>query len=76
MIEVELDQVQELLIKLVVGIGAIKLFVMACYILEAVWRHFFTIGYDLPKRYGKGTWVVITGSSEGYGLHTAKVFAS
>ena len=50
--------------------------VMAWEVMKFVKLHFFTYGYDLAERYGKGTWAVITGSSDGYGklyaMHLAK----
>jgi 17beta-estradiol 17-dehydrogenase / very-long-chain 3-oxoacyl-CoA reductase len=33
--------------------------------------HFMTIRHDLLNRYGKGSWVVITGASDGIGKQYA-----
>ena len=48
---------------------------MAWQVIKFVKLHFFTYGYDLPTRYGKGTWAFITGGSEGFGKVYAKLLA-
>lgn len=41
----------------------------------AIWEHFFMKRLDIVERYGKGSWAVITGGSDGIGLAVATKLA-
>ena len=56
-------------------VGVIKL-VSISYEILAFLNHFIlTKEYDLAERYGKGTWALVTGSSDGIGAEYAKLLA-
>ena len=45
------------------------------YSFKAIYKHFFVRELNLAKRYGKGSYVIITGPSSGQGKHFAYEFA-
>lgn len=60
---------------LILYIGVLKMLSMAYETTIFVKHHFLTSGYDLIERYGKDSWAVITGSSDGIGAEYAKTLA-
>jgi 17beta-estradiol 17-dehydrogenase / very-long-chain 3-oxoacyl-CoA reductase len=53
--------------KICLFIGFIKLAIFLYETYNFVIRHFFRSRLNLKERYGEGSWVVITGSSDGIG---------
>ena len=60
---------------LVLIIGIIKLIGIAYEITGFVYRRLISKPYDLAERYGKGTWVIHTGSGDGIGSKMCKELA-
>jgi short-subunit dehydrogenase len=61
----------------------ILLLIIIIFIIGPIILFLYQIGYkynisekNLPERYGKGSWVIITGASRGQGKHLACEFAS
>ena len=53
---------------LALAIGTLQLFLFARAAFRFVHRFFIMKRLDLPERYGKGSWAVVTGSTAGIGL--------
>ena len=53
-------------------IGYIKAVQYAYLTLSMIKAHYFTKRLDLIERYGKGSWVIITGASDGIGMEYSK----
>ena len=72
--------IMELLLHLVFLVGVIKLISCSCYVIDYLIQHCYEPlvgGHDLMKRYdGKGSWALITGSSDGLGKGYAMDLAS
>jgi short-subunit dehydrogenase len=60
---------------LIVLIAIYQLAIFTYYFFKAFYKHFLVQELDLSKRYGKGSYVIITGPSSGQGKHFAYEFA-
>lgn len=58
------------------ALGTVVLIRQSFRFLGFVYRNFLRGGYDLAKRYGAPSWVVVTGASDGIGKAFAFEFAS
>ena len=57
-------------------LGSVKLLILLTMLMNFVQRQFLRKKMDLLKRYGgKGTWALVTGSTDGIGLEFAKQLA-
>ena len=63
------------LVNLFLLVGVVKLVSMAYEVLVFLKHFILTKEYDLAERYGKGTWALVTGSSDGIGAEYAKLLA-
>jgi len=61
---------------LIFYLGVGRLLLMLVSVVQWTKEHFLSSRLDLPQRYGKGSWVFITGAANGIGLAYAKKFAS
>ena len=63
------------LLKVFVAVGFLKMLSITYSIGIFIIHHLFTRGHDMITRYGKGTWAIVTGSSDGIGAEYAKLLA-
>lgn len=61
--------------KLLLVVGILKLVSITFEILKFIKHFFLTTPYDMAERYGKGSWALVTGSSDGIGAEYAKCLA-
>ena len=60
---------------LIVIIAFYQIAIFIYYLLKAIYKHFLVKELNLAKRYGTGSYVIITGPSSGQGKHFAYEFA-
>ena len=60
---------------LIVIIAFYQIAIFIYYLLKAIYKHFLVRELNLSKRYGNGSYVIITGPSSGQGKHFAYEFA-
>jgi len=60
---------------LIVIIAFYQIAIFIYYLLKALYKHFLVREQNLSKRYGTGSYVIITGPSSGQGKHFAYEFA-
>ncbi len=60
----------------ILTLGFIQIIILAFAAAKCVYYHKFCPEVDFQSRYGKGTWVIITGGSSGQGKRFALEFAS
>jgi hypothetical protein len=56
----------------VAAFGAIPIFFQLFIILRGIWRMLFRRKLNLISKYGEGSWVLVTGSSEGISYITRR----
>mmetsp|Transcript_61219 Transcript_61219/g.70147 ORF Transcript_61219/g.70147 Transcript_61219/m.70147 type:complete len:317 (-) Transcript_61219:227-1177(-) len=57
-------------------IGGLRILSILWWCLKNVYTNYLRSGHDLAQRYGKGTWVVVTGGSDGIGKGWCEELAS
>jgi 17beta-estradiol 17-dehydrogenase / very-long-chain 3-oxoacyl-CoA reductase len=65
-----------LLRKSLLLLGAIRLIHIVVYLIHVVRRFCIRPNQDLLQRYGKGSWALITGASDGIGAEYARQLAA
>lgn len=60
---------------LIFYIGLIRLALIAVSMVKGIKEHFLMKPLDHSKRYGKGSWALVTGAANGIGLEYAKQLA-
>ncbi len=56
-------------------LGSVQLLLLTRQLSSTLWKYFLCTELDLPRRYGEGSWVIITGHSSGQGRLFALHFA-
>ena len=65
----------EVILSVVAAYVALKALIRLGLVLRSIRKHFLLRELDLPARYGRGSWVLITGPSSGQGRQYALNFA-
>jgi short-subunit dehydrogenase len=65
----------DIVVLCIIAIFFVQVFFISLNLYQGIKKYFLVQELDLIKRYGKGTWVVITGASSGQGRDFALEFA-